>query len=284
MDATLERHFERIGARVRTHSPRPIRAWNKGDLARAQKAVDEWFAIDVQHDKRGEIFDLTIGPKVDVSVTHADADDRHLLLLVKVKDFTTLPATKSKFLCGHDERHWFAAPIPESEAVGTVAQAKRALQPSAVRVVADAMPKKLRSRRRSRFFLRQGEWFFVPATIRDFDPKMVLRDEPLTRGRGKPHMAEFVYRFGGETVYVGTGSWLKRAQAQRTLSQTQYNELSEDDRKGSWRVMRRDAEVYAKGRITHADHATLELPDWCRVYPNTESASRVGMRQLAFID
>ena len=32
---------------------------------------------------------------------------------------------------------------------------------------------------------------------------LVLFNEPLSRGNGsKPHMAEFLYRKGGETVYV----------------------------------------------------------------------------------
>jgi hypothetical protein len=34
------------------------------------------------------------------------------------------------------------------------------------------------------------------------DEKIVLRKEALRRGRGKPHMREFLHRVGGTTVYV----------------------------------------------------------------------------------
>jgi hypothetical protein len=35
---------------------------------------------------------------------------------------------KHKLLCGHDERHWFIAAVPESAPVGTVRSAKEALK------------------------------------------------------------------------------------------------------------------------------------------------------------
>ena len=53
--------------------------------------------------------------------------DRHLLLLVREE------GAKNKYLCGHNERHWFVAGIPETAPVGTVRQAKQALQPREVR-------------------------------------------------------------------------------------------------------------------------------------------------------
>ena len=53
--------------------------------------------------------------------------DRHLLLMVREG------GEKPKFLCGHDERHWFVAAVPESAPVGTVRAAKEALKPAEVR-------------------------------------------------------------------------------------------------------------------------------------------------------
>jgi hypothetical protein len=50
-----------------------------------------------------------------------------------------------------------------------------------------------------------------------------------------------------------------------------------------WRVMRRNPEVYVKGRIRHADHATVTLHVWHRVLMNTEGQSR-AMRNVAFLD
>ena len=92
---------------------------------------------------------------------------------------------KSKFLCGHDERHWFVAAIPEdARGVTDVAAAKAALQPQAVHEPVRRTRPKDPFRRRNAAYVRQGEWFFVPAAGLDPPAASVLRDEPLTRGRG----------------------------------------------------------------------------------------------------
>jgi hypothetical protein len=43
-----------------------------------------------------------------------------------------------------------------------------------------------------------------------------------------------------------------------------------------WRPMRRNPCVYVKGRIRHADHATITLHGWHRVLMNTEGQSKQG--------
>jgi hypothetical protein len=48
-------------------------------------------------------------------------------------------------------------------------------------------------------------------------------------------------------------------------------------------MMRRDMGVYARGSVSHADHATITLPFWHRVLMNTETQSRT-MRFVAFLD
>jgi len=47
--------------------------------------------------------------------------------------------------------------------------------------------------------------------------------------------------------------------------------------------MRRDMSVYARGAVSHADHATITLPFWHRVLMNTETQSQT-MRFVAFLD
>jgi hypothetical protein len=126
----------------------------------------------------------------------ARRDDRHLLLLARID------GAKSKFLCGHDERHWFVAAVPEeARGVTGVVAAKAALQPEAVREVVERKRPKDPFRRRNSAYVRQGEWFFVPA---DVDPPAaeVLRNEPLFRSGGTPHVMQYAYRRGGEPVYV----------------------------------------------------------------------------------
>ena len=50
-----------------------------------------------------------------------------------------------------------------------------------------------------------------------------------------------------------------------------------------WRVMRRNPQVYVKGRISHADHKTIVLPGWHRVLMNTENQA-AAMSHVAFLD
>src|SRR5205809_7673114 len=180
MNEVLERRFASIGARVKV-----VR------VAGAPR-------IDVGVDRRGEFFALRVARDDEaVSVVDADRDDRCLLLLVREG------GEKSKFLCGFDERHWFVAAIPETaRGVTGVASAKDALQPPAVREAVVRVRPRDRFRRRNAAYVRQGEWFFLPQWALIVDERDVLRDEPLSRGRGKDHLLEFAFRRGGETVFV----------------------------------------------------------------------------------
>ncbi len=45
----------------------------------------------------------------------------------------------------------------------------------------------------------------------------------------------------------------------------------------------RAAEVYARGAVSHSDHATITLHGWHRVWMNTETATR-QMANVAFLD
>src|SRR6202035_490038 len=117
-------------------------------------------SLDVQADRKGEFFEIVRQPgaEAEIAVLDVQPADRHLLLLVREgKD-------KSKFLCGHDERHWFVAGIPEAAPVGTVRQAKEALKPADVRIAqaSRALRAEPRSRRKNSAYVRQGEWFFLP--------------------------------------------------------------------------------------------------------------------------
>src|SRR6516225_1413358 len=186
----LDTKFARIGARLKVADRPSHRTRTSGVIS-----------LDVQTDRGGEFFEIVRPPgaEAEVAVLDVQPADRHLLLLVREgKD-------KSKFLCGHDERHWFVAGIPESAPVGTVRQAKEALKPAEVQTAQarQRLRARARSRRKNAAYVRQGEWFFLPVADMAVDEKLVLRDEPLSRGNGgKPHWAEVCYRTGGETVHV----------------------------------------------------------------------------------
>jgi hypothetical protein len=112
------------------------------------------------------------------------------------------------------------------------------------------------------------------------DERLVLKHEPITRGNGgKAHLCEFCYRSGGETVYV-CGRFPNGVDGAR------YRQLLEDQPEASrwcWRVMSRNAQVHARGRIRHLDHRTITLHGWHRVLMNTETQAR-AMRSVAFLD
>lgn len=256
---TLVKHFGRMGARL---------VVTQGGSARDLR-------VNVVRRNREEWFDVTAGPEVDVRVLNIRRDLRHLLLMGVVN------GRKDKFLCGHDEREWFAAAIPEERGVGTVLAAMEALKPAEVRdaVARHGLDQRDTLKRRNRAFVRQGEWFFLPAPGVEIDPRVILRNEPLQRGSGKPHMVEQAVRLGGEVWYV---CWKYPS----GVSEQRYRQLLQQSSANAnlgWRSMRRNPEVYVRGRVRHPDHATIRLIDWHRVHMNTENRAP-AMRHLAFLD
>jgi hypothetical protein len=266
MDTTLlDTKFARIGARLKV-ADRPARRTRPAGVV----------SLDVRADRKGEFFEIARPPGAELDVLDVQPADRHLLLLVREG------GEKSKFLCGHDERHWFVAGIPESAPVGTVRQAKEALKPAAVRVAQalKGLRAEARARRKNAAYVRQGEWFFLPVAGLVVDEKLILRDEPLTRGSGgKPHWAEFCYRTGGETVYVCSHhpNGVTEVAYKRILSR------NPEVKRWGWRTMRRNPGVFVRGRIRHSDHKTVTLHGWHRVLMNTEGQSK-AMRHVAFLD
>jgi hypothetical protein len=265
----LESKFARIGARLKV---------SDGIDRRRRLTSGVPVALDIRSDRKGEFFEVIgrRGTEADVEVLDVQPADRHLLLMVREG------GEKHKFLCGHDERHWFVAAVPESAPVGTVRAAKEALKPAEVQAVQArlALRSEARNRRKNAAYRRQGEWFFLPAPDLSVDEKLVLRDEPLRRGNGgKPHWAESCYRTGGETVYVCR-------RYPNGINGAQYRRILDDDPdagRWGWRVMSRNAQVYVRGRIRHADHKTITLHGWHRVLMNTENQAK-AMRNVAFLD
>jgi hypothetical protein len=89
----LERRFGAVGARLKV-AEGPWRGEPR---------------IDIRRDGRGEYFDLRFAGgegAVELEVVDVQPRDRHLLLLVRVGK------EKSKFLCGHDERHCSSPRFP----------------------------------------------------------------------------------------------------------------------------------------------------------------------------
>lgn len=274
MDVSLlKSKFERIGARA-AFRPLVRNRWRP----QAGPVV-----IDVRHDRHGEFFDIQTDDSADLEVLDVKPKDRHLLLMVRQPaERPGLPDTKDKFLCGHDERHWFVAGVPEAAPVSNVVTAKEALKPDLVRSLESGKKgkRKNRQRRKTDIFVRQGEWFFIPAPDVRISDKLVLNNEPINRGVGsKPHICEFLYRDGGTTVYVCH-------RHPNGLTTDEHRKLLKKNPKAAkwnWRAMQRDPVVYVRGKVSHSDHATIRLDVWHRVEMNTENRSR-AMTQVAFLD
>lgn len=156
-----------------------------------------------------------------------------------------------------------------------------ALQPRIVRASLEQnrVPERKRFERKNAAFRRQGEWFFIPQPSYVADKLYVLRNEPLRRGAGKPHMVEELCRTGGEAVYVceHRRSGLREAEYRKLLH------ARPEAARWNWQVMRRNPLVHARGTVRHSDHATITLPFWHRVVMNTETDSRT-MANVAFLD
>ena len=278
MGSNLEKFFFQMGARVKhvEVAPQPT-GWRRVN----SRDEDLRVVLDIKRDKQGSFFEIRtlIGARQELLVLNAEPRKKHLLLLSRQFDATGRILAKQKFLCGQDERHWFVAAVPEDEPVSTVAGAQTALKPTEVRLREEAVGIKRKHgfQRRNAAFVRQGEWFFVPTKDVEADPLRLLQNEPLSRGNGsKAHWAELCYRTGGETVYVS-------GRYPSGLTAAEYNALSEQERKLGFRMMKRDAAVYVRGKITHPDHKTVYLKGWHRVFMNTENRS-MAMRFLAFLD
>jgi hypothetical protein len=196
MDAILSTKFDKIGARAKVRSL----------VANRWRQPAGPVVIDIGNDRRGEFFDIQSDGGAQIEVLDVQPKDRHLLLMVRQpSERAGLPDTKDKFLCGHDERHWFVAAVPETAPVSSVVTAKQALNPDFVQSLERGRKGKQsrRHRRKNDVFIRQGEWFFLPDPNAGISEKMVLLNEPISRGRGsKPHICEFLHRDGGVTVYV----------------------------------------------------------------------------------
>jgi hypothetical protein len=257
--------FERIGARV-----------GIGGLDRAMPNRRRLpLAMDVVHDEQGERFDIQLASNVRLAVLDVQPKTRHLLLSA------SNAAGEDRFLCGHDELHWFVAGLPQVFGRGaeSVLEARQNLKPDLV-VRLETKRRRGKHPRRSDVFLRQGEWFFLPWSHARIDDKHVTRNGVLARGPGsKPHVCEQLYE-DGEREYQ-CDRYPKLA-----FFESEYLEILRTRRKANrwnWRPLPYRGEKYARGWISHADHRPLYLDIWHRVELNKETHV-LTMSQMVYRD
>jgi hypothetical protein len=261
--------FERMGARV------SIEDLGRNMPNRRQLAL----AIDIVQDSRGECFDIRLAPSVRLRVLDLQPRSRHLLLAA-ANDLG-----EDRFLCGHDELHWFAAGLPrapdrDEPGPATVVAARESLKPG--RVTRRERARRSGKRpRRSDLFLRQGEWFFLPCPHAGVNLERVVRNGSLVRGPGsKPHLCEFLYE-DGEREYQ-CDRYPKLA-----FFESEYQEILRTRRKAkqwNWRPLPYEPDVFVRGWITHPDHSPLFLDIWHRVELNREIHQQLTMTKMVYRD
>ena len=156
------------------------------------ETVGNVFEIDILQTQNREVFQLKY-PRSDVITAEAidiKPKQRHLVLDV----FGWRLPISGRYLCGHDERHWFVAGLPFDRRTATVRGAMESLKPEVVRRVQKRKGVKHRlHRRKTEAYVRQGEWFFLPRPKMHVDD-FAVQNGQLVRGAGKPHRVELLYR------------------------------------------------------------------------------------------
>jgi hypothetical protein len=142
-------------------------------------------------------------------------------------------AEKRRFLVGMDECHLFIAQL--TSPATTVRQAHEGLRPRGV--PAGRAAKKLG-------FVRQGEWFFQPASSGE-----VARVEALAKAGGV-----------ARNVGIGRGREAMRGRP-HVVSESVLVLVSKETR---------ESIEFVRGRVKHPDHRTIELHGWHKVFLNTE--------------
>lgn len=265
----IERAFRKMGAEI-VIEERPFHS--------RFPTTPRNYTLNIIENKNDEYYSLLVHKKgVEFQVVNQRDDLRHLLLFAR-DPFENKGQQKRKLLCGHDERHWFVAGVPSGTI--TVQEAFGSLKPKAALAsqVSNGVKQKALHKRHNAGFQRQGEWFFIPQP--DFvlpASGIVHRNEPIRRSTGgKPHAVEELYRTGGELVY--TSPYRREG-----VDQATYEDLMKHDEKArryNWLIQRRNPRAYARGRVSHKDHATLWLPHWHLIQMNGE----VTMQVVAFLD
>lgn len=284
---SIEKAFEQIGALAQV-TVNDRRSWG---ASRNSGGV----TIDIGKDKKGrEYFDIrkTRESEAEITVVDRKPKDRHLLLMIKTEERPGVPL-KTKYLCGHDEFHWFVAAVDSTAA--DVERAKESLKPGEVKAVQERGKGKRKKAKGG--VKRQGEWFFIPKRKMKVPHNQILKDEPIQRGRGKPHMVEEIWRTGGQDIVVPRlNEWSRVRESElpakwmEGLSPGQYETLVRQRTENGklarsipWRQGRVNAKVYGRGKVTHPDHSILRLDCWHEIVPNTESKFVIN-EQLRFID
>lgn len=109
---------------------------------------------------------------------------------------------------------------------------------------------------RQKGVVRQGEWFFLPMQHLEPPKNLISKNENLPGSRN-PHTAEFFFA----EAYVDDP--VRRRWSTRKATPSSF---------------------YVRGKITHSDHATVELDFWHKAERNLEQRGRAETFGFGFVD
>jgi hypothetical protein len=162
------------------------------------------FEIDVRETAGREAFLLQYPLSEGITAEALDVKPKHRHLVLDVSGWR-LPIS-GRYLCGHDEQHWFVASLPISPRTTTVRGALEALKPAAVlRAQKRLGVKHRRHRRKTLAYVRQGEWFFLPRPMMHVGD-LAVQNGQLMREGAKPHRVEWLYRPDGSDETFARGA------------------------------------------------------------------------------
>lgn len=237
------------------------------------------YRINTRKSGKTEQFVIDMKDNIELVPLDTRKDEAAVLVMIKDNEAPYGQQNIAKMLLGHDERQLFVAAVPRDSK--DVLDAKDKLKPGLVRAVeTKAGVKKTKlNKHKNEARVRQGDFFFVPTTD-EVNEQVILRNEPLNRGRGASHMVDEMVRIGGQAGYEKRGNF---------ITVGQFNRLQEKDKFG-WRQARRNPTVYVRGRVRHNEHKTVILKTWHRVFPNTEATAALDiygnpvLGRIAFTD
>src|SRR5262249_5517764 len=159
---------------------------------------------------------------------------------------------KRHYLCGIDERQLFVAQLPHG--VSTVADAHAALKDPMVTLYEGTAR-----------VVRQGEWFFLPATDEEL--------EEIERGL-KSHQIAIRHRASIGRAHGAIGGH------PHTADQLIVVPGAPD---ATGRRVRRN-EVFIRGRVRHIDHETVKFASWRKTIRNRERLDQLRTNGILWID
>ena len=202
--------------------------------------------IDIRGKKnKREYFRIYYGhPENDIRVVDTDSKNQQVILLVNEpgREYTVKtwdskktdwvyhtqksPNFLRKYLMGMDESHLFIAELPNNLGpINKIKDAHKILKPNNV----------LEKEKNTNRIKRQGEWFFIPATLKEFE---LIEENSI--------LIEKKIQLGSNDLRSGN-----------THITDQLININENQ--------------FVRGKITHVEHKTLKLQGWFKVMRNNET-------------